>query len=327
MAASEKQILEVLDMLTLGSVEALSDEQQDPLADLQEVLASENVVGVGIAKKRTDDRVQDTLALTFYVREKVRKRDLSGAELVPPAIPEVLSGPTVIPTDVVELGEVVPEANVTRNPVQPGHSIGHLQITAGTFGAVVRNGSVRLALSNSHVLANSGLAAKGDTILYPGTKDGGLDPSDAVGQLVDFVPFQVGGSFVNRVDAAVCSFSVSAVPRLQLQIKGLIGLPTGTSTPRRDMNVLKVGRTTDLTEGRVVDVNFRFVMSYPGVGQVGFLDQVLCTRYTQTGDSGALVLEKGTHRAVGLHFAGANGGSVFSPITEVLRALNIRLEM
>ncbi|MBI4279115.1 MAG: hypothetical protein HY660_11730, partial [Armatimonadetes bacterium] len=78
--------------------------------------------------------------------------------------------------------------------------------------------------------------------------------------------------------------------------------------------------------GKVRDVNFRFVLDYgKGVGQVGFKDQVLCTRYTKPGDSGSLVLDKKTMRAVGLHFAGASGGSVFNPINQVLKAMGVKL--
>ena len=77
--------------------------------------------------------------------------------------------------------------------------------------------------------------------------------------------------------------------------------------------------------GTVRDVHFRFVLEYPGVGNVGYVDQVLCTRYTRPGDSGSLVLDPASGRAVGLHFAGASGGSVFSPIDHVLKGLNVRL--
>ena len=54
-------------------------------------------------------------------------------------------------------------------------------------------------------------------------------------------------------------------------------------------------------------------------------NQVLCSRYSSPGDSGSLVVDKKTKRAVGLHFAGAPHGSVFSPIGEVLKALGAQL--
>ena len=74
-------------------------------------------------------------------------------------------------------------------------------------------------------------------------------------------------------------------------------------------------------------MHFRFVLSYEeeGAGQVGYLDQVMCTRYSDEGDSGSLILQQGSRKAVGLHFAGADGGSVFNPIGDVLTALGVSL--
>src|SRR5262249_30154147 len=92
------------------------------------------------------------------------------------------------------------------------------------------------------------------------------------------------------------------------------------------MKVVKVGRTTNKTTGTVRDVHFRFTLDYDDLGKsVGFMDQVFCTRYSKPGDSGSLVLDEATGKAVGLHFAGANGGSVFNPIDKVLEALKVSL--
>jgi hypothetical protein len=295
--------------------------------DLQAVLTSSNLVGVGIAKKRTDGGTLGPLALTFYVREKVGKGDLSAAEFVPPALPEALSGPRVIPTDVVELGEIRLQANVTRNPVQPGNSIGQPATLPGTFGAVVRNGTTFQALSNSHVLARSGLASPGDPVIYPGAGPDGGTLADEVGELIRFEPFQPGGQYINRVDAAVASLSASALAKLQSEIRTLGVKPSGIIKAHRDMVVEKVGRTSDLTEGIVVDADFHCILDYPGIGLVGFAEQVLCTRYTEDGDSGSLVLEQGTHKAVGLHVGAAKGGSMFSPIRAVLTTLGVQLVM
>jgi len=66
-------------------------------------------------------------------------------------------------------------------------------------------------------------------------------------------------------------------------------------------------------------------MTYEGVGAVGYVDQVLCTRYSEGGDSGSLVLEEATDKAVGLHFAGSLNGSIFSPISVVLKMLGADL--
>ena len=90
------------------------------------------------------------------------------------------------------------------------------------------------------------------------------------------------------------------------------------------MKVIKRGRTTGDTESTVKDVHFRFILEYDEVGKVGFIDQVLCERYTAGGDSGSVVVEKQTGKIVGLHFAGANGGSVFNPIQDVIKALKFQ---
>jgi hypothetical protein len=96
------------------------------------------------------------------------------------------------------------------------------------------------------------------------------------------------------------------------------------------MEVVKVGRTTGETVGTIKDIHFRFICPYPDVGNVGYLDQVFCTRYSNGGDSGSLVLEHKTGKAVGLHFAGFPDktgvmGSVFNPIDQVLQALGVTL--
>jgi hypothetical protein len=69
--------------------------------------------------------------------------------------------------------------------MQPGVSIAHYMVGAGTFGAVVRDVDTneKLILSNNHVLANNNGARIGDPILQPGSLDGGISPSDVVAYL------------------------------------------------------------------------------------------------------------------------------------------------
>ena len=321
---SAKTILRVLNLLTKASPESVADTKRDPLLQLRQVLDSENIVGVGISEKISKKKPTGKLALTFYVERKIDTKKLRGHQVVPPAVPEALSGREAVPTDVIELGRLRPEANATRKPVQPGYSIGHVKVTAGTLGAVVRRSKGYQLLSNSHVLADSGKGKIGDKVLYPGKADGGKAPKDLVGKLSRFKKFTTGGAFVNDVDCALCAPDRERIKDVRPDIKGL-GLPTGTGIAKRGMQVVKVGRTTGKTNGTVTDTNFRFVLNYPGVGDVGFRDQVLCTRYTKPGDSGSLVLDQRTKKAVGLHFAGAKGGSVFNPIDRVLKALGVKL--
>lgn len=325
--ASEQTILKVLDLLTTAPAPELATRGaavSGHATSLRRIISTKNVVAVGMSEKVSRGRRTGKLALTFYVERKVARSRLTADQFIPPAVPEALSGEEAVPTDVVVLGRLRPEVNVKRHPVEPGNSVGHVEITAGTLGAVVRKGGEVHLLSNSHVFAVSGTARKGDHVIYPGAADGGRMPEDLVATLADFVKFQVGGDFVNRVDCAVVKPTEARLADVVAEIKGL-GLPKGTSKARRGMKVVKVGRTTGRTTGEVRDVNFRFTLNYPEVGDVGFLDQVLCTRYTKPGDSGSLVVDRETGRAVGLHFAGASGGSVFNPIDEVLSALGVTL--
>lgn len=296
-----------------------------PADDIRSIVATDNVVGMGISEKVSDGKATGVIALTFYVERKKAKGKLRASERVPPAVPESIAGGASIVTDVKEIGKLRPEVNATRKPLQPGNSVGHIDATAGTFGAVVsRNGELYI-LSNSHVLALSGLARRGDAIVYPGVFDGGVLVDDLVAKLARFKKFVPGTAYVNRVDCAIARPTAERLSDLIAEIKG-IGLPKQTIEPVRGMKVVKVGRTTGKTTGKIQDVHFRFTLDYGGsVGTVGFIDQVLCTRYTNEGDSGSLVIDKATGRAVGLHFAGADGGSVFSRISEVLKTLQVEL--
>jgi hypothetical protein len=325
----EKHIKRVLDLLTVTptqKIDSLAHEARKNAHRLRKIIASENLLAVGLSEKiEGKDRRTGKLSLTFYVEQKVPLSELKPSMMVPPSVPESLSGAQQILTDVKVIGKLRPEINAKRNPFQPGNSIGHIEATAGTFGAVVTRDDELFILSNSHVLALCGLAKKGDAIVYPGKADGGIMDKDHAGMLAGFKKFIDGAGFLNRVDCAIAKPTPARLNKLVSRIKGL-GLPTGITEPVRGMKVTKVGRTSGKTIGEVQDVHFRFRLDYGGdVGEIGFRDQVLCSRYTEDGDSGSIVIDKATGRAVGLHFAGAEGGSVFNPIDQVLKALRVKL--
>ena len=331
--ATEKKIRQVLDLLTTQptmQVESLQPAARSHTRSLRDIILNQdNIVGVGISQKISHGKKEDQLALTFYVEKKIPLKDLTADQAIPPTVPEALSGKTAIPTDVFVVGRLVPQAGalqplVTRHPVQPGYSIGHKNITAGTLGAVVIKGKEIFLLSNSHVLADSGQGKKGDAILYPGPDDGGKDPDDLVALLEKFQPFENSIKFVNEVDCAIAKPTTEGLAKINRQIKDL-GLPKGTIRAKRGMKIVKVGRTTNKTEGEIKDVNFRTQITYEGVGKIGFVEQILCTRYSQGGDSGALVLDKASGKAVGLHFAGSDEGSICNPIDKVLKAMGVQL--
>lgn len=107
-----------------------------------------------------------------------------------------------------------------------------------------------------------------------------------------------------------------------------IGMVTGTRPPALGMRVRKTGRTTDTTEGNVTLLNATIDVDYntsKGPRTARFTNQVICSSMSQGGDSGALVVEAGTNRAVGLLFAGSQLASIFTPIDVVLNALDVDL--
>jgi hypothetical protein len=334
--ASEAAIVQALDALTNPpSTRSLTRATTSHLGLMQGILNRRDVIGVGISEKISQGKPTGTLALSVYVVKKQPLRSLRGNQVIPPVLPLELSNDQAIPTDVLEVGQVRPQLAVKpmviRKPVQPGYSIGHTSVTAGTLGAIVQSGTTLYILSNSHVLAQGGLASIGDAIVYPGPADGGNDPADIVARLSRFIPFIAGGTFVNTSDCAIAEILPERLAQVRADIKGL-GFPNGTTKPTRGMEVTKVGRTTRKTAGKITDVHFRFAQKYPGVGKAGFIDQVVCTRYSSGGDSGSLVLDKTSSKAVGLHFAGSdptvpfkNAISVFSPIDVVLQALGVSL--
>jgi S1-C subfamily serine protease len=333
--AATKELLFALDMLTEGTVaeiapEALRAEAPVARREHKSWTTAPGIQGFGIGEKITSGKRLKEVVLKIYVEKKLPESQLADSVVVPEEI-KIGSLSKPVPTDVQAIGKVTLEENTTRQrPLIPGYSVGHPDITAGTLGCLVRRkGDKRTLyiLSNSHVLANEGLAQKGDKILQPGVVDGGAVPADLIGKLEDFVPFQFTATgFPNLVDAAIANLKATIESTSAIR---LIGVPAGVSTTlRRNMQVQKTGRTTDYTVGVITDINYRLPLSYKkpggGSGRVGLRDQVLCTRYTAGGDSGSAVLNM-KKEVVGLHFAGSPSSSIFNKIANVLAALNIEI--
>ena len=325
-----KDVLHVLDLLTTAGPEALPPKKAQPAFQLRRIIGSRNVVAVGVGEKITKKKGTGALALRFYVRRKISLNKLKASDAIPPAVhPDLTRDKDAVRTDVIVLGTLRLDAkkaktetkNKTKTKaIRPGDSLANIKVTAGTFGALVQSGSTIQVLSNSHVLARGGKAKKGEAILAPSPDDGGKSPADVVARLSRVKKFKTGGSFVNRADCALATPTAARLSDFRSEIPK-VGVPRGTIAPKIGMKIVKVGRTTGKTFGVIHDVHFRFAFTYEGVGRVGFRDQVLCTRYSAPGDSGSLVLDRKSKRAVGLHFASAPQGSVFSPIDAVLEAL------
>jgi len=283
----------------------------------EKILQLQNVIGVGIGAKIIGGKETKEICIQVYVKKKLSKRSLQKSDLVS----EVFDG---IKTDVVEVGEIEAQAYTARlRPAQPGYSIGHYKITAGTFGCLVRDTCCKATyiLSNNHVLANSNLASFNDPILQQGSYDGGSHPEDLIAKLHKFIPINFNDpKNYNLVDAALAR--PTNVQNVMASIVAL-GIPKGVEEATLGMDVVKSGRTTETTSGSVTGVNVSINVSY-GPGKVAyFRNQILTSVMSKGGDSGSLLLSKKDHKAVGLLFAGSSVVTIHNNISNVLLALNV----
>ena len=333
MNIDEKLFRDALELLSVDDdtllPQGLSEDTSKIVRSQRGWTSGSRVVGFGIAEKVTAAAKVSTVALKVYVTEKLPSSRVEASERIPPevSIPDVVER---LPIDVEAIGVLKPELlTLKERPLIPGYSVGNVRENTGTLGCIVtsRNGGGDLVLSNSHILARYGLAPLGDPIIQPGIDDNG-SAGDTIGTLEKFVEFDFGPGYPNTCDAAVAKIQEGiAISPVIPQI----GMVTDVNTSlQRGMQVQKTGRTTDHTIGTILDMNFRFRLSYPSGAAggervpLGFRDQVRCSRYTGGGDSGSLVCDM-NGRAVGLHFVGSETVSVFSPIQFVLDALAVDL--
>ena len=299
-----------------------------------ELLARDNVVGVATSLKVKGGKPTGKPSVTVFVEEKKPQSKVSKAALVPSEIEGM-------PTDVVGVGVIRPLLfTAPVRPPLPGYSIGHHNITAGTFGSLVRDirrcccahehgcgcGSAReecsgdyLILSNNHVLADSNHGAPGDLILQPGPFDGGTYPSDAMATLERFEPIVFGRSGYNLVDAAVARPTDSR--HVTAAIIGQV-IPRAVDQAFVGQRVVKAGRTTQVTQGRVLAVDATVVVGYDG-GDAQFRQQIITTAMAAGGDSGSLLMNADLN-AVGLLFAGSSEITIHNHIANVEVALGVR---
>lgn len=285
-----------------------------------------NVVGVGIGPKMRRGMRSGETAVVVLVAQKLTQDELQAESVVPSSLDGVA-------TDIMEVGEIrFLERTSMSRPAHPGASIGHYQVSAGTFGAVVydRKTKMPLILSNNHILANisngrDGRCAIGDPIYQPGSYDGGTS-KDVIANLYRFVPINYDEkgkksekrASSNRVDAAVAKpVSPEMVDANIIEI----GKINGVLRPQMDMKVQKSGRTSGLTKGRIRVMHTTLKVDMDDNRYAVFEDQVVTDMVSKPGDSGSLVLAE-SGEAVGLLFAGSDRSAIFSPIQNVLNAVD-----
>lgn len=314
----------------------------------QLLLSKRNVVGCGVGYKVVGGRRTEELCVVVSVTKKLPEDQLSPDDIVPKKLDDVK-------TDVQETGEIR-ALNQSRKdrwrPAPGGVSCGHIDITAGTLGCLVKRGGEVFILSNNHVLANSNEGATGDPILQPGRYDGGT-MADRIAVLEDFVPIHferapstcrvadiiarslnaaaraLGSTHrfqtyqimeeTNSVDAAVARpLSNDLVEERILEI----GEPKGVVQATLGMKIKKSGRTTGVTTGQIQQLHATVRVSYGENKYALFTDQLIAGAMCAGGDSGSAVLDE-NDMVTGLLFAGSDVSTVINPIQKVIKALDI----
>lgn len=284
-------------------------------------LRDPNVSSIGIGYKISDGKATQEIAIQFTVASKAEPEALEAMGTTP--IPETITVDGVaVPTDVVERVykadfKVVPEALTPErkkrlDPIKPGISVGHVDVTAGTIGCLVFDSSdgTPYILSNWHVL-NGPTGKIGDTVVQPGKFDDNRIDRNRLGKLVRS----------HLGPAGDCAIATIEGRQVDPELLDLHVAVTKLGDPELGDKVVKSGRTTAVTHGIVRRVDTIAKIDYGGtVGEQeigGFEigvdpdEPAENGEISQGGDSGSawLFTEDGKPNGVmaGLHFAGESG--------------------
>jgi hypothetical protein len=226
-------------------------------------------------------------------------------------------------------GVVMPNPRVRHRPAKPGCSIGFriagdAFVMAGTFGALVKTTRAIYVLSNNHVLADENRLPLQSPIYQPALMDKGRISQDKLAELTRFV--RLRSDRYNQVDAAIATPLVkTSVARDVLHI----GAPHGTAVAALDMMVHKFGRTSSYTLGRITSIDTDVTVEYE-TAEFTFEHQIIirgsgASMFSDSGDSGSIILERDTNAAVGLLFGGSPSYTIANHIAKVLQSLRVKM--
>ncbi len=261
-------------------------------------------------------------------------------------LPAALDGVPVA-TQVTGRFMALSDPTTRQRPAPVGFSVGHPSITAGTFGARVKNGSGQVfVLSNNHVLANQNDASIGDPALQPGPYDGGTIANDQVGTLYAFQPIDFSLSGQNTMDAAIALTTTANMGNATPADDGY-GLPNAViwgdanhdgvfdnKSALLGLNVAKYGRTTKLTQGQITGINATVEICYEVlfifcIKSAYFVDQIIVEPggFSGGGDSGSLIVAADPNRnPVALLFAGSSTQTIANRIDLVLNHFGVSVD-
>jgi hypothetical protein len=296
--------------------------------DFEHTLELENVVAVEYDEER--DKV------IAFVSKKLPESELDAEHIVSKNVNKKSS--------VLEIGHVYAEGShesaspKNRNrPVYGGSSeLNENMNTAGTAGPYpvkvvdtsksvwhesVQPGDI-VRLSNNHIYARSNEADMGEGIQQPSAADGG-SKDDSVGKLVGYVSLEDG------VTVDVGARSV----KNDMESSSVIGLNDtfsksvfrGNHNSLIGKTLVKAGRTSNVTRGKVIATSATILVNYPHSKQYTIRDVIITEDMSQSGDSGAPTYIEETGELVGMLFAGTNAATAFCKATNIEREHGVRI--
>jgi hypothetical protein len=309
------------------------------------ILALPGVVGVGIGMREVNGELFDEVAIRVLVS------DISS---IPAGIPETVGGTVVSIVESVIEPLACQQDDSRYNPIVGGIKIEKPTKGFGTLGAVVQDSSTGelLGLSNFHVVGNPN-ANFPDTIWQPSAPPliAGMhiSPADNIGHVIriDFPqtpPFPFSPNLISLADAAIFTL-VSALEQGRTLVSNIAGQGASTilinrinttDNPTVGTFVRKRGFATQLTEGVIVGafLTHQWTAGPPNCYLIeqaeirGLSSSNSCGDvFALKGDSGSVVLKKGSDTAVGLLWGGSSTGktAIMSSINNVQSQLGINI--
>jgi hypothetical protein len=234
----------------------------------------------------------------------------------------------------VKLGTSGGNANDKNTITDPTTGKREIFCCSGTLGSLVSRGGDLFILSNNHVLDKSGTGTPGDPISQPGLADTncGQNPNIMVANLTQAAPLATACGNVDAAIAKVIAGEVDVTGTI-LDLNG-VGQPAPPSatlaTAAVNQLVAKSGDATGLTCSTVDAVDLLVTVKYTktcndtdNTFSVTFDQQIGIAggTFSNSGDSGSLIVTSDTARPVALLYAGSSSDSVGNPIQNVLAAL------
>jgi hypothetical protein len=250
---------------------------------------------------------------------------------------------TASSTCTLDAGGATVNQGLQTLPVSLGTSGGNVNnissqfCCSGTLGSLVSRGGKQYILSNNHVLADTDAGTVGDNITQPGLVDTncGQNSSTTVATLSQFIPLLTGTPAADAALAQVASGAVDpagSILQLGNVTNGLAAAAPPANTtedPVVGMTVAKSGRTTGLQCSTIAATDFTVQVQYETTcgsstgPTVTFNNQVdiESDTFSDSGDSGSLIVDAETSQPVALLFAGGGTSTIANPINTVLPAL------